>query len=118
MNRRHLTTLALAILVNIALWGCHTITSYPEQPSMNQPVNRNVETIEVTVRWHDTVDAVDNACGDARVRNEVVYGCARIYFDRGIKCTINAIPPKDFNDVPLLAVLGHELVHCFMGTHA
>ena len=103
----------------IALSGCYAVTSYPDQPAMTSQINKSMDSIVVSIKWHDSVDEVEKACaGVQKQKTSLVYGCARFSFDGGVKCIIDAIPPKDFNDVPLLAVLGHELVHCFMGTHA
>lgn len=37
MNRRHLTALALALLVNVALWGCGNPKPFPEGKATNPP---------------------------------------------------------------------------------
>lgn len=104
--------LALAVL----LTGCaHQITAYPEQPPVVSPINRGIEAVTLTIRWHDSVDSVDDACKGTG--HGVLYGCARVEIKNGLACTVNAMPPKDFNDVPRLAVLGHEVAHCFLMQH-
>lgn len=120
MNRR-LTALALALacLAGVLyLTGCaQTLDRYPDQPPVISPVNTAIESVPVSIMWHWSVDAVNDACPtQQRAGTWITYGCARLEL-APLRCTINALVPKDFNDVPALAVLGHELTHCFLAMH-
>lgn len=85
---------------------------------MSNPVNRAVEKVTIEVRWHDTEDDVNEACNSIFSRALwTSYGCARVEIRGGLYCTLNLLTPKDFNDVPRLALAGHELMHCFLARH-
>ena len=105
-------------LLALLLTGCaYQVTDYPTQPEMTVGIDRSVEVVDLRVHWHNSVDELAHSCKDSRPMF-VVYGCAKwVVQDGRSYCVIQAIPPKDFNDIPLLAVLGHELVHCFGARH-
>lgn len=105
-------------LLAIPLTACaHQVTDYPERPGMTVGIDRSVEVVDLRVNWHDSVDEVDQICGPVKGL-VIVYGCAtwKIVGDKSY-CVIQAVPPSSFNDIPLLAVLGHELIHCFGARH-
>lgn len=107
-------------LVAILLTGCaHQITGYPLQPETITSVNRAVETVNLTVNWHDSFDSLEEACAALRGSRPLFtsYGCMKLEIKGGLVCTINAMPPEDFNDISRLAILGHEVAHCFLMQH-
>lgn len=105
--------LAIAVGLVMAV-GCeHKVTEYPRQPEMTQGPTR--DRVIIYPNWVVDVDAIARACG----RQHLTYGCA-VPGDLGPanwKCDIYIQGPIDFNDVPKLAVLGHEVLHCFGAKH-
>lgn len=101
----------LVFILCLLLTGCHTISAYPVgQPEL---INKSSLTeVTVAVKWVKTVDQLNSVCGSP---NRLTYGCA---ISLGNHCTIHVIEPRDFNDVPLLAMLGHEFWHCLGARHA
>lgn len=117
MRRRHITALVvgLACLAGVLFGGCaHQITAYPEQP---QITTKGENHAEVLVFFTDVanVDDLEVMCVGATER--IPYACAFYYPprdpahpDRALVIIV-AIAPTDFNDVPKLALWGHELAH-------
>ena len=106
----------MRILLALLLAGCaHTITAYPEQPKQTHAVDQ-VEIVTLRLKWLPSVDAIQERCNP--VARRIVYACAEVVkTTEGTLCWIYAMPPKDFNDLPLLALLGHEVMHCYMARH-
>lgn len=113
MNPRHLTALAIAALANLVLWGCEReIAEYPPQPEL---VTKGPNHRQVLVQFNDLsdLDSVQAICANKQER--FPNGCAEYYApgdpdypDRAF-VIVWTIPPKDFNDVPALAIAGHEI---------
>lgn len=104
---------SLVILTSI-LVGCYSITQYPEINLQTLSKSR-VNQSNISVVWHNSVDSINHSCGN---KNFTLYGCALPNFNNvSNSCTIHVIEPKNFNDVALLAVLGHEVWHCFGAKH-
>jgi hypothetical protein len=100
-------------MVTVIIAGCaHQITEYPTQPLLTRPAIFSHAVI--TVEWVRTVDEVK-----ARCTGILPYACAKDRYNVGSTafCTIVAIEPRDFNDLALLAILGHESWHCFGAEH-
>lgn len=93
--------------------GCHQVTEYPPQPALVQTCD--LDQVLLSVRWIKDVDDAAKACG----RNIGTYGCASVpeFIDGMRHVTIYAQRPSDFNDVPRLAMLGHEVCHALGGKH-
>ena len=106
----------MRILLALLLAGCaHTITAYPEQPKQTHAVDQ-VEIVTLRLKWLPSVDAIQERCNP--VARRIVYACAEVVkTTEGTLCWIYAMPPKDFNDTVRLALIGHELAHCYMARH-
>jgi hypothetical protein len=101
-------------LAFLLLFGCYSITGYDQQPEMTKA--GMATHLDVNVVWVDSVDEVNRICPPQP--NWMNVACARPKVDGDYsKCTIYALKPKDFNDVPKLAILGHELMHCTGAEH-
>lgn len=101
-------------LVLFALVACeHQITAYTPQPALVHKATTNYAYTAMV--WLDDIDAMPAKC---KKSGAVRYACAESVFVNGIgSCTIWAVQPKDFNDVPGLAYLGHEFWHCMGANH-
>lgn len=107
------------VLLFLLLSACdHRVTEYPHQP----PITQNYQTDEVyltRVRLN-SVDELKRFCPNL---SGLYYGCAKARFETIAPnrtyslCTIYVLSPKDFNDLPKLAIQGHELEHCFGRMH-
>jgi hypothetical protein len=94
-------------LAVLALSACAAtgVREYGPQPQL---VSRGALTeARVRVIWVNSEIELLMVCGPSRD------GCALGHGE----CVIWAYRPKDFNDEPTLAVLGHELWHCLGATH-
>ena len=101
----------LLCILCLLLSGCYTITEYPSpQPPLT--VKSSIPEVTVKVNWVQSVDQISQACG---ANNRLLYGCAYSY--PGNRCEIYVIEPRDFNDIALLAMLGHEFWHCLGARH-
>jgi hypothetical protein len=103
--------LALGLL---GLCSCHQITDYPQQPALITPCTLTEATIKVN--WVKDVDEIMKACHGTHT----LYGCAEPEWTGGstVVWKLTVVQPKDFNDVPVLAFLGHEVCHALGGVHA
>lgn len=113
-TRRHILLLALAVacLAGLALHGCST---YPRQPAMTAQVNTGIEEVRLRVIWHESVESVHDKCWPSFRQSATYYhGCA---FVIGRECEVHATAPRDWNDLPALQVLGHEVAHCYLARH-
>lgn len=103
---------ALAIAA-LLFTGCYQVTDYPKQP----PTLTRCELTDVHlhIRWVVDVDEAAKACA----RESLTYGCTeKILYLEGVRHAYLVLPrPRDFNDVPLIATLGHETCHALGGTH-
>jgi hypothetical protein len=108
-------------------WGCMTfviaiaacayqITDYPPQPKTL--FGPQVPKAIVTIVWTDDVDDISKHCGSPP--NRIVTGCSETvqYLANENRCTVWASMPRNFDDEPRLAILGHELLHCLGAQHA
>lgn len=107
----------MRLLLALLLAGCaHTITAYPEQPKQTHAVEA-VDIVTLRLRWITDIESLQERCNSSG-RNMIVYACAEVVkTNEGTLCWIYAMPPKDFNDTTRLALLGHELAHCYMARH-
>lgn len=117
-TRRHLLLLVLAVacLAGLVLQGCST---YPRQPTMTSPVNTGIEEVRLFVVWHESVESVHDRCWP-HFRQAAMYyhGCSFAVRVKGRwECEVHATAPKDWNDLPALQILGHEVAHCYMARH-
>ena len=85
--------------------------------------DRGGEVVEIVVIWHDTQQSIDKAFVEefGRARNERQIN--RLGFavwanpSREPKwCRIHAMKPTRVNKDPKMDTLGHELLHCMIGT--
>ena len=118
MILRRLLLLTLVAL-SAANLGCdHKVTQYPVQPAVTQDY-RTDEVYLTRVRLTD-VDQLRSHCPNLV---GLYYGCAKARFETLAAgrilsvCTIYVLTPDDFNDMPKLAIQGHEIDHCFGRTH-
>lgn len=103
------------VVLAVMLLGCeHQITAYPEQPAL---ATKGANHQQVLVHFEDvaSIDDLEVVCYGAHER--LTYACASYYPpsdpaypDRAL-VIIHTLPPKDFNDVPKLALIGHEALH-------
>lgn len=101
----------LALLI---LTGCHSITEYPASPRTVAICNEARVVLHVT--YHDSVDTVQNACRQSA--GFITYGCAKVLVLEGERhAYLHLVRLKDFNDAPVLKVMGHELCHALGGEH-
>ena len=85
--------------------------------------DRSGEAMHITVIWHKNQQAVDNAYVEefGRARNERAInrlGFA-VWADPGRKpywCRIHAVKPTSVKNSDKMDTLGHELLHCTIGT--
>lgn len=100
----------LLLILCLLLSGCHTISAYPVgQPDL--VTKSSLTEVRVSVNWVKSVDQLNSLC---RVPDKIVYGCAFSYENY---CKIHVIEPRDFDDIALLAMLGHEFWHCLGARH-
>lgn len=92
----------------LLLLGCHSISQYPTQPPTTSKAI--FDQVNLKVNWVTNIDVIAKACES---RN-TTYGCA---VKNGSSCVIYVVEPIDFNDVPKLAMLGHEVWHCLGARH-
>lgn len=85
--------------------------------------DRSGEVVEITVIWHKSQQAVDSAYVEefGRARNES--GINRLGFAVWANpskepkwCRIHAMKPTRVNNDDKMDTLGHELLHCMIGT--
>jgi hypothetical protein len=110
--------ISLGLLVGLlfaGLLGCeHQVTGYPPQPEQTHPADR--DRVIVYIHWTEDVDEIARQCARPHA---LTYGC-EVPTQLGPsdwKCDVYVQQPRDFNDVPRLAVLGHETLHCFGALH-
>lgn len=78
---------------------------------------REVESMNVTVRYFHTQPSLRTACADMGVIVSTSEpGCARTYVDQG-RCEIFVMRPRSSEDRERLSVIGHETLHCFHGRY-
>lgn len=110
-------SLGLGILFLIACE--HRINAYPlpMPPVIQDYLTDEVYLTRVRVK---SVDEIARYCPQG---NYLKYGCNHSRFEKLAEgrtysiCTIYVIAPNDFNDVPKLAIQGHELEECFGRRH-
>lgn len=107
----------LALFAAVVVSSCHKITEYPQQP---QTVKMGpARTVHLRLMWVDDIDGVARNCPSRQ--HSITYACAQWSIsitDPDVSfCTIFAVRARDFNDAPLLAILGHELEHCTGSIH-
>ena len=103
------------VLVAVLLAACeHEVTAYPQQPPL---VTKGANHREVLVMFRDQPDVETLNLMCASKPEKLDYGCAEYYApsnpeypDRAL-LIVYTLPPADFNDVPKLALLGHEVLH-------
>lgn len=102
---------SLLAALSLALAGCYQV-DYPPQPKQTAPVVP-LKVVTLRVTWASDVDDLR-----ARCKNDAANACAEVWpSEEGSLCWIVALPPKDFNDTVRLALIGHELAHCYMARH-
>lgn len=100
------------LLFLLLLTSCeYKVNDYPPQPAMTIPPY--LGAVQIAVYWHQNVDEIAQFC--PKKDNLIVYECA-LTLKTG-SCVIHALQPKDFNDTPKLAMLGHEFLHCLGAQH-
>lgn len=106
----------LALVLTLGLAACeYQVTGYPQQPAMTAaPL---VTDTSLHIHWHSSVDEIAKVC--PAKDGEILYGCAtwNLYGTMSV-CDVQALMPKDFNDVVRLIILGHEVFHCLGAQHA
>lgn len=115
MFARILAAFLMAAGMLCPLASCdYRVTGYPDQPPTM--VTCTLTNADVRVIWIKDVDEAARACHDGTTD----YGCAvpRGLNSEGTPIWVLYVPqPKHFNDVPVLATLGHELCHGLGGVH-
>lgn len=85
--------------------------------------DRSGEAVEITVIWHKNQEAVDKAYVEefGRARNE--RSINRLGFavwanpsNKPYWCRIHAVKPTSAKNSDKMDTLGHELLHCMIGT--
>ena len=72
---------------------------------------------EITLVYRfGTAEWVNNKC-QWRPGSKIVHGCAVLDEESG-HCVAFLVEPRSFQDIDRLAVIGHELWHCFGAKHA
>lgn len=111
--------LAVGLLSMLFLTSC--------EPSgtggLPEDFDRSNQKLEITVIWHDNQRAVDEAYAEefGRARNESAInrlGFA-VWADPGRTphwCRIHAVKPTRVKNDEKMDTLGHELLHCVIGT--
>ena len=111
-------TSALAAAISLTLGGCHTLSHYPDQP----PIISGGSVEKSQVRFHvvGDLDELQAKCMN-RNPNFIYYACAYPYIDpvnpKKSVCTVFVMPPKGADDSTMIAILGHEVWHCFGARH-
>lgn len=111
--RRALVT-SFVIAAASALPSCeYGVTGYTQQPKTLTTCD--LDEVRLRVRWARDVDEIAKACHRGRLTG----GCTeRIEYINGERWAfLVVLKPKDFNDVAVLAYLGHEACHALGGTH-
>lgn len=123
MERSALYALLIAV-VGYLVAACHQITEYPQQPKVSKV--GTVASVMVQVNYVSIAEL--NSLMDGRKvqcshrYGELVYGCADIsplLVLAGV-CPIYVVHPDRldaFNQVVMLAILGHEFLHCLGWRH-
>lgn len=108
----------LVFLLVILVVACeHQVTDYSPQPAMTKAPY--LDRVIVYRHWVTDVDDLHKSCPKLH-QNKLYYGCADLKEIAAGEwvCHFYIQQPKDFNDVPRLAVGGHEVVeHCFGAEH-
>ena len=100
------------------LAGCHVLSEYPEQPPIT--TGGSVERSRVRFSAVRDVGELQGKCmnRDPRILH---YACAYPSIEhmnpKRSVCTIFALLPEGADDTVKLAILGHELWHCFGAAH-
>lgn len=70
---------------------------------------------QIHIRWARDVRHAIQLCAEAGPRiKKALASCA---WGTSEGCNVVAVQPKDFYDIRALAILGHEVWHCFGATH-
>lgn len=99
----------------LGLVACeHKVTEYPAVAQMTKSASR--DRVVLYPIWVTDVDKIAEKCEKPDVLH---YGCAtpEQLGPDNYACRIYVQKPKDFNDVPRLAVIGHEVIHCLGAEH-
>ncbi len=116
LSGRGLLRYCVAAVFLWALTSCYQPDGFPPQP----PLKRHgaITSTLVQVVWITDVTQIPaSACRPAV--GAIVEECATWKLAGSTSfCTLYAFRPKDFNDFPLLARLGHEFLHCLDWDHA
>jgi hypothetical protein len=117
VGRGNLASIAFAAIASL-LGGCYTLAEYPEQPPIT--TGGSVERSRVRFNAVGGLDELQSKCMN-RDPGFLTYACAYPYVEQATPkrsiCTIFALAPEDSRDTAKLAVLGHELWHCFGAAH-
>ena len=118
MRAIHKGILATGLLSLLFLTSCD-----PDGSKLPEDFDRSGEAVEITVIWHNSQQAVDKAYVEefGRARNE--RSINRLGFavwanpSREPKwCRIHAMKPTSVKGGEKMNTLGHELLHCMIGT--
>jgi len=112
-------TAIIAGLMTLFLVSCD-----PDGTSgLPEDFDRSDEVIEITVTWHKSQQAVDSAYIEEFGRERYEHSINRLGFavwanpSREPKwCKIHAVKPTRVKNDEKMETLGHELLHCMIGT--
>ena len=115
------TGIAKWVAMAVSGWilaGCHTMVQYPDQPPLTTA--GSVERSRVRFNVVRDLDELQAKCMN-RDPNYFVYACAYPYIDhmnpKRSVCTVFAFLPDGPADTTKIAILGHEVWHCFGAAH-
>lgn len=112
------TKALLALTMSVLLVGCSTTTD-PGTPRYNVWVPPTAGEAVVSITLLKDPIRLRDVCGLLLESRNDYLGCsATIRRDDGkMICKIYAYAPTDFNDGARLAIIGHELLHCYGAAH-
>jgi hypothetical protein len=117
---RNIQSLAAALLAatSLSLGGCHTLSQYPDQPPIT--TGGSVETSRVRFHVVASLEALQAKCMNHNP-GLVFYACAYPQIDpidpKRSVCTVFVLEPRGVEDGAMIAILGHEVWHCFGARH-
>jgi hypothetical protein len=112
--------LLILLAVALLLQGCTALNrfDYAHDIGSAEPIQWPKLKGEVTIVWRfGSPEWVNTMCQPVGSHQDIVHGCAMLD-PRGERCLVFAVEPYDFKDRNRLAVMGHELWHCFGAKHA
>lgn len=119
MNGTKIKEIILLGLVSLFMTGCDTDGT----KGLPEDFDRANEVIEVIVIWHKNQEAVDKAYveefGRQRNENSINRDGFAVWANPSRQpywCRIHAVKPEKIRNSEKMDTLGHELLHCTIGT--